>query len=51
MERLSILHRDIKPGNIMLNINSNNEPIYKIIDFGYAAKINKYSNKIFTGTR
>jgi len=36
LEKNKILHRDIRPGNIMVNENS----IVKIIDFGFGKKIN-----------
>ncbi len=31
-----IIHRDIKPENFMITIDNNNNPIIKLIDFGFA---------------
>lgn len=36
---LRICHRDIKPENILINYDSNKEPILKIIDFGFSCFI------------
>ena len=36
---LKICHRDIKPENILLNYDKDNNPILKIIDFGFACFI------------
>ncbi|KAH0792014.1 Pkinase-domain-containing protein [Histomonas meleagridis] len=40
LHSMSILHGDIKPGNIVLKINDFDDPQPKIIDFGHANKLN-----------
>ena len=35
MQKLKYLHRDIKPGNILI-AKHKNDKIYKLCDFGYA---------------
>ena len=36
-----VIHHDIKIDNILIQINSNNEPILKLADFGCVIKIGK----------
>ncbi len=36
--RQEIIHRDVKPANININIRSNGEPEVKLLDFGIAAE-------------
>jgi serine/threonine protein kinase len=37
MQKMRLLHRDIKPGNIMIKLEGAAKR-YKVIDFGYAIK-------------
>ena len=49
----NIVHRDLKPENFLVQIDENNKPILKLIDFGFATYIpdgNDKLNKIL-GTR
>ena len=48
MHNQDISHRDLKPENIMVDI-IDNEPIVKLIDFGFAAQSEK-KLQIFCGT-
>lgn len=41
-----ILHRDIKPDNILVNFNKKNEIEIKLIDFGWAIKISQIKDSI-----
>jgi len=34
---INIAHRDLKPENIMVDMTNTNNPITKVIDFGFAA--------------
>ena len=46
-----VIHRNIKPENILLHHLSQNEVIYKLADFGYAHQFSVLSNfKTFIGT-
>ena len=36
-----IIHRDIKPGNVLVTDKSGNKPLVKVIDFGIAKAVNK----------
>ncbi len=46
---LNIVHRDLKPENFLIEIKNNNNPIIKLIDFGFACHIPKsgYMNSFF----
>ena len=46
---LKIVHRDLKPENFLVEINDINNPIIKLIDFGFACHIPKsgYMNSFF----
>lgn len=44
-----IMHRDIKPGNILIKIDSDGYPLVKVIDFGLAA-LNKSNDETVAGT-
>jgi len=35
---INIAHRDLKPENIMVDMTNTNNPITKVIDFGFAAQ-------------
>jgi len=48
MQRKGYLHRDIKPDNILLSRSNRAE--YKIVDFGFAIKMNHYSTQNVAGT-
>jgi serine/threonine protein kinase len=47
MQRKGYMHRDIKPDNILL---SRCKQKYKIVDFGFAIKLNHYSTQNVAGT-
>lgn len=49
MQRMNLMHRDIKPHNIMIKVE-NQVKKYKVIDFGYSLKKSKYSSENITGT-
>jgi len=46
----NIVHRDIKPANIMVKQIENNDPIYKLGDFGVARTLNKSGTMSMSGT-
>ena len=46
---INIAHRDLKPENIMVDMTNTNNPITKVIDFGFAAQSTQKMN-IFCGT-
>lgn len=48
MQRKGYLHRDIKPDNILLSRVHKSQ--YKIVDFGFAIKMNHYSTLNVAGT-
>lgn len=39
VEQLKIVHRDIKPGNIMISYDSKRQPIFKLADFGSSREL------------
>ena len=39
LHKLKIVHRDIKPNNILLQIMSNGDHVYKLSDFGAARQV------------
>jgi serine/threonine protein kinase len=41
IHKSKVLHRDLKPDNIFIDINSHNETIAKIGDFGLARMLDK----------
>ncbi|KAH9507932.1 Serine/threonine-protein kinase tbk1 [Bulinus truncatus] len=41
LRQKSVIHRDIKPGNIMRYITSDGQSIYKLTDFGAARNLNE----------
>lgn len=45
-----IIHRDVKPGNIMVERDKNNQPIVKLLDFGIAALSSKSEKKAAANT-
>ena len=49
----NIVHRDLKPENFLVQIDKNNKPILKLIDFGFAAYIPDGDDKLnkILGTR
>ncbi|EWS73333.1 kinase domain protein (macronuclear) [Tetrahymena thermophila SB210] len=54
LHQKSFLHRDIKPNNILLQFDNQNNPIIKICDLGFASFISPSQSKIHTkqkGTR
>jgi len=50
MQRKGILHRDIKPDNILILKKENNTVEYKVADFGFAIMVNAYSQLNVAGT-
>ncbi|XP_041349909.1 serine/threonine-protein kinase TBK1-like [Gigantopelta aegis] len=44
LRRLQIIHRDIKPGNIMRFVTEDGRSIYKLTDFGAARELNEEQN-------
>lgn len=46
----NIVHRDIKPANIMVKQIENNDPIYKLGDFGVARTLSKSGTMSMSGT-
>lgn len=49
MQQKGYIHRDIKPDNILLNKQKDSYD-YKVADFGFAVKVNHYSNRNIAGT-
>ena len=49
----NIVHRDLKPENFLVQIDENNKPNLKLIDFGFAAYIPEENEKLYevVGTR
>ena len=49
----NIVHRDMKPENFLVQIDENNKPILKLIDFGFASYIPNENDKLnkVVGTR
>ena len=49
----NIVHRDLKPENFLVQIDEDNKPILKLIDFGFAAYIPHENDKLnkIVGTR
>jgi serine/threonine protein kinase len=49
----NIAHRDMKPENFLVQIDENNKPILKLIDFGFASYIPNENDKLnkVVGTR
>lgn len=49
----NIVHRDMKPENFLVQIDENNKPILKLIDFGFASYIPDENDKLskIVGTR
>jgi calcium-dependent protein kinase len=49
----NIVHRDLKPENFLVQIDEDNKPILKLIDFGFAAYIHHENDKLnkIVGTR
>ena len=51
MQRKNAIHRDIKPGNILIKSKNEYPAQYRICDLGYATFNNKYAVQTITGTR
>lgn len=50
LHEIGIVHRDIKPGNIMISINENEKVSIRFIDFGFACIKNDCSKPFSKGT-
>lgn len=48
MQRKGYIHRDIKPDNILINRGRLLD--YRVADFGFAIKVNSYSDRNVAGT-
>lgn len=46
----NFVHRDIKPDNILIAKTFQNGYSYKVADFGFAVRLNKYSAQNIAGT-
>ena len=44
LQEHGIVHRDIKPGNIMRRLGSDRSPVYKLADFGAARQLQDEEN-------
>jgi serine/threonine protein kinase len=50
MQRKGYLHRDIKPDNILLVTVNSKKVEYRMADFGFALKVNRYTSRNVAGT-